>query len=83
MKPSNGILDGAIAAWVDMRLSDIRSQDEVDTNSQWKLFLKDIANFEGLLEKLTKKHEATALMREALFGVSGVLLNAKSKKESR
>jgi hypothetical protein len=83
MKPSNDTLRGAIAAWRDMRLPDSGFLKDVGQDPQWKLFLKDILNFERLLEKLTKKYNARALMRAALFEVGGNALITRSKKRSR
>lgn len=82
MKPSNEALDGAIAAWRDMGLSNVGTLYDVDSDPHWKLFLKDISNFEKLLEKLRKKYCARALMREALFGPSGSSLKSISKRRS-
>ncbi len=69
MKPSSEVLSGAVAAWLDMRLSQTQPPTQLN-NHQWKLFLKDISNFEELLEKLRKKYTGRAVMREALFGAS-------------
>jgi hypothetical protein len=82
MKPSTESLHGAIAAWQDMRLPDVASLYDVDHEAHWKLFLKDISNFEALLEKLTKKYNARARMRAALFEISGNSSKSISKKRS-
>jgi len=66
MKPSSEALSGAVAAWRDMKLSKGRAVYDVD-DFHWRLFLKDIANFEGLLDRLTKKYNARVLLRDALF----------------
>jgi hypothetical protein len=79
MKPSNEVLGGAVAAWGDMRLADTG----VDDDPQWKLFLKDILNFEKLFERLIKKYRSRALMRDALFGTANISLKPKEKRGSR
>ena len=79
MKPSNEVLGGAIAAWLDMRLPETGPLNAA-SNSHWKLFLKDISNFEALFERLTKRSNARALMRDALFGASSGSLKSISKK---
>jgi hypothetical protein len=73
VRPSNETLAAALAAWRDMRLPETGPENEAAneaTNIHWRLFLRDILNFEKLLETLTKKLGARAAMREALFAPS-------------
>ncbi len=67
MKPSSETIAGAIEAWRDMGLKSNSSSNDIDSCLQWKVFLKDISNFEKLLENLTKKYNTRAIMRDALF----------------
>jgi predicted NACHT family NTPase len=82
-KPSSEALAGAIAARQDMGLPAVRSLYDDEGDPQWNLLLKDISSFETLLEKLTKKYSARAVMRDALFGPSGASLKSVSKKPAR
>jgi hypothetical protein len=50
-----------------MRLPQTQPLDRLN-KPQVKLFLKDISNFEELLEELTERYTARAATREALFG---------------
>jgi len=80
LKPSSGTVHGAIAAWHDMALPDVGALEDDDDNSQWRLFLRDISNFEELIAKLTRRYSARARMREALFDVGRVSPKSISKK---
>jgi hypothetical protein len=66
MTPSSEAIAGAMGARLDMKPKG-RGVNNRESNPQMNLLLKDILNFEKLLESLTKKYALRAMMRDALF----------------